>query len=1131
MFRARRTTLAVSAAGGLVLSLAGLGMSPPALAAAGPAATSAPQKVIVMLQDQLPGSPPSKTATATRRAAAASSQDAVLRRLAGPAPTHVMHYSLANGFAATVTPDQATALAQDPAVASVAPDRVVALPTRAAASGGGATASARQAAPPVTTTGPDAVCPADPAHPLIEPEALRSVRALTSDGSPYAQQLASGHGVTVGFIADTMDPSSPDFIRPDGSHVFVDYQDFSGAGPSAISDGREAYGDASSIAAQGTVSHDLSQFVNAAHPLPAGCTIKVVGVAPGASLVGLVFGSNASILQSIDYAVTTDHVDVLNESFGLNAFPDYTSRNGLTNFNDAAVAAGVTVTVSSGDAGITNTIGSPPDPKVIQVAATTDNRLYVQTGYAAANFSNGTWASDQISALSSSGISQLGRTVDLAAPGEGNWAACAPAYSGCRNFQSPPQPTDLQSFGGTSESAPLTAGAAALVIEAYRSTHAGASPTPAVVKQIITGTARDIGAPADEQGAGLLDARAATEAALTWPGATAAPAGVASNLVTSTDQLTLTGTPGATQSGGVTVTNVGVTPLIVAGGSRAFTTFAQASRSIAFDSTTLPTFAYYNGAPWVVKKIRFSVAPGGQRLLARMAFQATGPTDIVRLTLLDPSGRLVANSRPQGGPATPNYANVDVTNPVAGQWTAILYSAAGATGYHGAPILFRAETQRATPVGTVTPANFTLAPGASRRVTVSTTVPADSGDTSYAVTFASSGGHQTVVSAIVRALIDTSGSGRYSGVITGGNARAVSPAQQLSYAFDVPSGKRDLDVSLTLGRDPGDLVNVVLLDPHGEPVDVASNLSPDAAGTLTQGFSVQQFDAHPLAGRWHLVVVVKNPVSGAELSQRFYGRVSFDRLVAAAPGVPMSSATVLPRGKAVTATVTVRNPGVQPIAVGVDPRLDQMRTLQPVPIQGSLTFPLPDASSSPTYILPPDTTAFTVAASTTVPALAEIQNGAAGIDVFGDLAGSQAGSSLSVASIRQHLGGLSTGIWFTTVSELGPFTDAGQPTGQATVTASMRTAAFDPAVTSSTDDPFRIAVDPTSNGYGTPVIVAPGASQTITVTITPTGAKGSVVTGHLNLVVPSTLPAGSTGLPQVTTGSVISAIPYSYTIG
>jgi hypothetical protein len=122
-------------------------------------------------------------------------------------------------------------------------------------------------------------------------------------------------------------------------------------------------------------------------------------------------------------------------------------------------------------------------------------------------------------------------------------------------------------------------------------------------------------------------------------------------------------------------------------------------------------------------------------------------------------------------------------------------------------------------------------------------------------------------------------------------------------------------------------------------------------------------------------------------------------------------------------------------------------------------------------------------------------------------------------------------LWFTSVQELGPFTDDGAPSGQTAITASMRTAAFDRAVTSSTDDPFRIAVDPTSDGFGNPVLIAPGQVGAIHVTITPQGPKGSVVRGHLNLVTPSTLPTGPTALPQVTTGAVIRTLPYAYRIG
>ena len=175
------------------------------------------------------------------------------------------------------------------------------------------------------------------------------------------------------------------------------------------------------------------------------CYIKIVGVAPGANVVALKAGSellpNSAILQSIDYAVTVAKVNVINESFGSNIYPDTGARQTIDTFNDNAVDAGVTVVGSTGDAGITSTIGNPAtDPNVISAGASTDNRLYEQTGYAlATRFSNGTWQDNNISALSSAGITQSGRTIDISAPGEADWAVCDEGgkFVGCTSFGNP----------------------------------------------------------------------------------------------------------------------------------------------------------------------------------------------------------------------------------------------------------------------------------------------------------------------------------------------------------------------------------------------------------------------------------------------------------------------------------------------------------------------------------------------------------------------------------------------------------------------------------------------------------------------------------------------------------------------
>ena len=1130
-----RARLLGAVAGATALGAACQFVGGAAALAAPTAASTGSESVIVVMHDQLTSTPADRAHVSARRSQAQQDQNSVLDRLAqrgGAKPDKVQHYTAANAFSATVTTDQAAALAADPSVAAVIPNNKISIPVTQKSS---ETAGQVQGGQTIGVPPSNAVCPTDPSKPLLEPEALQDTNTASDDPSAKtAQQLTDGSGVKVAYIADAINPDNPDFIRADGSHVITDYKAFSADGPTPEDGGAEAYGDASSIAAQGLVAHDLSTFVNPAYPLPAGCNIRILGMAPGASIVALKIDFyDTSIIQAIDYAVSNDHVDVLNESFGGAPLPDESSRNVIELFNDMAVAAGTTVTVSSGDAGTTSTIGNPAtDPNVISVAANTNSRGYLQTGYAGARaFSNGKWVNDEISSLSSGGYTQGGGTVDLTAPGESGWAACDHGAPECSNYRG--GRSDFQLFGGTSQSAPLTAGAAALVISAYRSTHGGASPSPQLTKALLTSTATDLGLPAFEQGAGLLDSRAAVEAALSAPGATSAPSGIASNVLLSTNQIDIAGNPGSTQTTNVGITNVGSKPLTVATGTRDFLTTGTSTVTSSLDPTSGQTFPYpTNGAPWVYKKLPFSVPAGTDRMALQMIWQgaakkvgASRVTPVVRVTLLDPSGSYVANSRPQGGSVSANYANLDVRKPAAGTWTAIIYTAASAAGYSG-PVTIRTTNQQAVPVGEVNKPALELAPGETKNVRVGFQIPASGGDTSYSVTVASSDNHVTSIPVVVRSIVPAPGS--FTGTITGGNARGGSAAQTFTYAFDVPKGKQDVSVGIKLASDPHYQLEGALVDPNSEVQAIDSNLySTDPFTTGAQGLGLQMTAANPVPGRWRVVVLVINPVPGTALSQDFTGTIGFDQSQVQATGLPQSNRTVLPQGSSTTAQVTVTNTGIAPINVQVDPRTDKLQQTQLVSPFGAETFQLP-SHNAPTYLVPPSTTGLTMTAVSSVPAIGELLTGTQGISALGDLTAAQDGSTVSVATVKEkQQGTVQTGVWFTDVNEVGYVGPEGAPTADSQVNLSARTLGFDSSVTSSTGDFWNVAVDPNAADFGTPVTIQPGQSATITVTITPTEKKGTTVSGLLNIYTPPSFGYATFN----TTGDLLAQLPYTYKVG
>lgn len=1158
MFSLRRPQLAgvTLAAASMVLTLGttanGTELTPPPNTQA-LSGNEAPQPVIVVLKDQLSNAPADAGHLASRKREAAGAQAPLLAKVKAGGGTHVKSFVVGNAFSATVGPALRAALAGDPAVASVVPDETVKV-TPPSSTAPGSPGAPRGAEGPKAVAphakgkdngrNPYAVCPDDPSKPLLEPEALYSTHVEGTPGSPGAHQLATGKGVKVAYIADGLDPDNPDFIRPDGTHAVVDHQDFSGDGWDAPSGAAEAFGDASAMVAQGRESYDLSKFVNPTHPLPAGCTIRVKGFAPDASLVALKAGGtsfpNSAILQSIDYAVSVAHVDVLNESFGSNVTPDSGAHDTITLFNDAAVAAGVTVTVSTGDAGINSTIGTPAtDPHVIAAGASTDNRSYLQTGYAASQFSNGTWSDNRISALSSGGFTQAGRSVDLVAPGEADWALCSPKiseYTECTNYNGTGSP--VQPFGGTSQSAPLTAGAAALVIQAYRDGHHGRSPAPALVKALLTGTAQDLGLPAQEQGAGLLNVRAAVEAARGYHSSSGAEQ--STTVAVTTGQVDISGKPGSGHTADVTVVNTGHTAQTVTGATRTFAPLADSRQTVQLDSSGDPKFAYAtDGSPWVHHEVKFTVPQGADRLAASIAWQgrpqqsgAATVTPVVRMTLLDPSGRLETNTRPQGGPVSPDFGIVDVPHPVAGEWTAVLYTPEGSKGFTG-PVLLDTATQRAVPDGSVSPKATRLAPGHSATLHVHLTTPKTGGDSAESITVASSNGRTTSVPVILRSLVPLSGGGgSFTGTITGGNARDASPAQSFTYAFDVPRGHRDVRAGVTLS-DPNVLVQGALISPNGTPVDIESNALVNASGAVTgTAKGVSATAIHPVAGRWRFVLNVLNPVSGAELEQPFHGTVGLDQDRATVTGLPHSAGTRLEADRPTTLQVTYTNNTAATQMIHADGRLTDTMVDVPLVPQGTsatVALPLHPTSVTPGFLVPPGTDRLTAVAASSTPAQLELSGTAGSPDVFGDLKEAQDGSAVSVVkdfgSARQPV---VPGFWSSYVQQIGPFPAAGAPSGTSTITADAHTLAFDPALTSSTNDPFAAAVNASAPPLA-PVTVQPGATGSLQVTITPHGRKGSTVHGVLYLVTaPSALATANNQLG--TTGSVLAAVPYSYTV-
>ena len=446
--------------------------------------------------------------------------------------------------------------------------------------------------------------------------------------------------------ADTL-AGNPNMIRPDGTHVIIDAPN---PAENVFSD--EFNGDVSTMGAQGTVTYTYASQLPFSN-MPASCTFRIVGDATGASILttgfftdtnsaGQIVAPESQVIAGLQNAVS-DGVNVVSESYGFGALPGATDDL-IEPTNDAMAAAGVVVVESAGDSGSSGTVEAPADdPNVIDAAGSNDLRLLAQAdGYA-----NG-WLNDNMTTLSSGGTTPLGDVVDLTAPG---YLALAAAGAG-----QTPLPLPTEAFGGTSQSAPFISGAAADVIQAYRDSHGGASPTPAQVKQILTSTATDMGAESDQQGAGLLNIAAAVKAARQMPGTTVSNSSDP-ELVDTPTQVDVQGQGGSVVHSSVSLYNASSQAERVSGTFRelgdetAFGRPVTENVSAPAAGAAIPAQGATAAAP-----ITFHVAPGTDVLDADMRWPDPTNSDnnILTFILTDPAGRLAQLSYDYGAANGPN---------------------------------------------------------------------------------------------------------------------------------------------------------------------------------------------------------------------------------------------------------------------------------------------------------------------------------------------------------------------------------------------------------------------------------------------------------------------------------------------
>jgi hypothetical protein len=193
------------------------------------------------------------------------------------------------------------------------------------------------------------------------------------------------------------------------------------------------------------------------------------------------------------------------------------------------------------------------------------------------------------------------------------------------------------------------------------------------------------------------------------------------------------------------------------------------------------------------------------------------------------------------------------------------------------------------------------------------------------------------------------------------------------------------------------------------------------------------------------------------------------------------------------------------------------------------TQPIVNAMNS--YYVPTETSALAVHEAATVPATFDASFAPGDPDLSPTVPSPFVTSSWTPTSASLSYappGGVSAGLWNVFQAGLGPYPARGEHKGTETTTVTATTRAFDTSVTTSVPDTVASLTIGTSFN---PDVVPPGASDAISVTITPTASVGTTVSGTLFLVgfSPGSNLIGTIAETAEFT-SELDAIPYEYTV-